>query len=327
MNISTLSPLTNLPKPHEMSSLRSPRDADSIYKLWQKLYQVVERDNKISQLMNQMSREFKRLEGQDVVDFEFFPFKIYTVPTIFRPQTDQAQYTSSINWRTVRVRGGLVLTTLVTTGSYVNGTDGMQNYAYYNYLPANSVGSYDIQVPANTPQYWFWIETSGSYSVGSPSPYYLRYSSTPQTPDSSGNPNGWSGFPSTTNNLGSPNLVIGYVDTYTSSSQNHAYVRQILDTDVLAAGTNISSSNWFKGTYNSLVTYYPGDGVQLFTGGNAGTWISIATSSIVGMAPIFPIPVPPSSSYWANISLGIQAQSTCVAGTTKTQYFNATTPS
>ena len=242
-DFSTFSPLLKVPSPTEFSSLRNPRDKDSVVSLWKHVSEIAQMSNKHSQILNQQSRDIKKIGQRRTLDLDLFPFEIYTLPQEFRPTIDQAQYTSSINWRTVRVRSGLILNSLVSTGSFVNGTDGMQNFAYYNFLPSSSqaqVGPCDIQVPINTPQYWFWIEESGSLNSTNPSPYFLRYSSTPGTADSGpiiGNPNGWMNWPTASNSY----IPIGYVDTNTSGSQNIAYVRQFLNSDYLSS--NASGSN------------------------------------------------------------------------------------
>lgn len=314
MNTTTTSPLVSPLPPHEKSSLRSDRDSDSVNKLWYKLSETIKLANNLSQISNQQNRDIKRLGERHVTDFDFFPFEIYTVPYVFRPDTDTAQYTSSINWRTVRVRGGFWLSNTVSTASLINGTDGMQNYAYNNFL-ANNVGPYDIQVPAYTPQYWFWVENSASLMPANNQPpltasYWLRSSATPQTPDNAYNPNGWINFPTASNSY----VPVGYVDTNTSGSQNIAYVRQFLNGDILfPPSSNVSSSNnsssilvtptaiyndYFKAVDINNVTYsvakppsfqtgqYSGskqytvtlpDGVHTFTSGSINTRYEITT--------------------------------------------------
>src|SRR5579872_5314120 len=180
-NISTLNNISLLPSPSEFSSLRSPTDSDSIFHLYKKVAEVCRGYNASIQVINQLSRDLKKLSERQTLDLNLFPFKIYTLPSSLRPGNDQQQYTGSLNWRTVRVRSGLVLTNVVSTASFVHGTDLQQNYAYDNFL-IQTIGVYDIQVPANTTQYWFWIEQSGSNFSGitsGTSPYYLRYASDP----------------------------------------------------------------------------------------------------------------------------------------------------
>lgn len=258
MNISNLSPLVPIPNSFEMSEQNSPRDSNSSYKQWVKLREQAIAINKLNSMINQMSRDIKKIGERKVLDFDFFPFKLYTMPVELRPSVDQAQYTSSANWRTVRVRGGLVLTNIVSASSYVNGTDGMQNFAYYNYLPSASVGFYDIQIPISQSQYWFWVQTSGSTTPTS-SNNYLRYGANPTVFNAISNPKPWSNFPSASSNTASVfNYPIGWCDTQTSGSENYMFVRQIQTTDITSAATNpttFTASICENGTFNTYQIY------------------------------------------------------------------------
>ena len=225
---SMLVPLSVHPQPKEGSSLRSSTESDSNAKLWKHIADHSSKLNAFGQLINQLSRESSNNNKLNVTDLELFPFKIYSLSSVFRPTTDSANYTSSVNWRTVRVRGGLVLTNTVATSSFVNGTDRMQDYSYYNMYGDLTPSSTDIQVPDSSSKYWFWIENAGTPISGSP--YILRHGANP-TSISSGNPTPWTSFPTA-----NPNYTpIGYVDTLTSSSINRSYVRQILTADVISA--------------------------------------------------------------------------------------------
>lgn len=330
MDISNLSPITYIPKPTEASALRSPRDRDSVYKLWQFVHKSVERCNQLSEIVKQQNRDIKRLQDRRVLDFDFFPFKLYNVPDQFRPQVDTMQYTASANWRTFRVRGGLVLTQFVSTGSFVNGTDGMQNYSYYNFYPGTSpatVGTYDIQVPLNTSQYWFWIEQTGSFSNAalSGSPYYLRYGSNPATASAPGNPNGWINFPSASVSTSGSYFPIGYVDTATSGSQNYAFVRQMQVGDVLSSGTNSGSIvGWqWVGQYNGSSLYSYQNVTIVQSGANQGMYVNISPTGSLGAMPST------SSVYpWQLIGLGLQATQICnpSSGVNETIYIQSTPP-
>lgn len=312
MSISSLNNLRKIPKLHEMSRYDSPRSTDSIYKQWQRQNEIIAGYNSLIDTVNQLSRELQSFRLNTSVDFEFFPFKIYTVTDQFRPSYDIAQYTSSINWRTVRVRGGLVLTQTVSTSSFVYGTDTMQNYAYYNYFPTSSVGYYDYQVPSNTSNYWFWIEQLTASLNGTP--YQLRQAADPRV-SSSLNPNPWIDFPTvdtiTSGSSGSfTRIPIGYCDTLTSGSQNTMYIRQFLTTDVLTSGGSGSvssgSASPYKRYYSSTATYNFGDMVILPTTTAAGFYICAATGSIVGIPPTFPTPetLGSGSNYWDPIAGG-----------------------
>jgi|ERR1035437_1478733 hypothetical protein len=251
MNISTLTPVKTLNKAEEVSQLRSPRDSATIYSAWKRENELVKGINATMQVVNQLARELKRLGGRITQDFDFFPFKIYNLPDEFKLSAS-----SSINWRTLNVRGGYVLTSKIDSGScYVNGTDRMEHFAYHNFLHNPiSLGQYII--PTGSYNYFFWIETSGSASPDTSS-YYLRSSATPQTPDSLLNPNGWTNWPSAS----SGNYIIGFVDTATSAAAHIALVRQVQVGDILSSGLpdakqftvceNGSLDTWFLYGYKS----------------------------------------------------------------------------
>src|ERR1017187_7443749 len=170
MDTSTFSPLITIPKPHEKSSLVSSRDPDSVNMLWKFTATIADRVNQLSQNANQQNRDIKQIGDRRILDFDFFPFKIYNLPYPFT--------TSSMpdpQWRSARIRGGYILSNYIsTTGSYVNGTDRMENVADLSILNNNPMFN-TITVPTGSFPYWFWIETSGSAS-GSNSPYYVRRS-------------------------------------------------------------------------------------------------------------------------------------------------------
>lgn len=202
--------------------------------MWQYLNQVVDAENKSTRDIAQLNRDIKRILDSNKLGFELYPFKIYVLPDVFRGTTTP----SATNWRTVRVRGGYVLTEQVATGSIVNGCDGFQEYAYANTVDNYTTGS-DILVDANT-FWWFWIEeTSSSY-------YNLRYGSNP-TASSVGNPNPWTGFPT----ADAQHIPIGYVDSATSASQNQLLIRNLIDSDVvIKGGGSISWQYWnYSGSF------------------------------------------------------------------------------
>jgi len=184
---------------------------------------------------------------RNITDFEFFPFQIYTLSDQFRP----AGFTD--NWHTVRVRGGFVMTNLVATSSYVNGTDGFWNYAesnnFSNQNSSNQIvtASYDITVPSSSyGPMWFWIEKT---NPGPTETYNLRYSVTP-TSVSSGNPNPWATFPSASANY----IPVGYCDAYSSASQYTLLTRQLLYSDVLLSGGSSgggTSANHNRGLWSA----------------------------------------------------------------------------
>src|ERR1035441_7823922 len=225
MNCATLTQIKQLPKAEEVSQLRSPRDSQTGLHAWKREVQIVKGLNDTMAVVNQLSREMKRLGERKVLDLDLFPFKIYNPPDEF-----QNIVSSSIdNWHMVNIRGGYVFTSTFDTGSvWVNGTDRMEPLAYQNFLP-NPISTGQYVVPIGSNQYWFWVETSGSYLSGSP--YFIRASSTPQTSDNLYNPNGWTNWPSAS--ISSSNYIIGWV----SASYPNITTRQIQVGDILASGT------------------------------------------------------------------------------------------
>jgi hypothetical protein len=160
----------------------------------------------------------------------------------------------------------------------------MQNYSYNNIWPPSSYASYDIQVPVNEPQYWFWIEKSGSMVSGSP--YILRHGNNPASASVS-NPTPWVSFPTANINY----IPIGYVDTLSSASVFQAYTRQILTSDVVSVGG--AASTWT--VYDESASYSPGDQVKVDQ--------DIQYSQSFGLAPLLSpglfvniIKVPPALS-------------------------------
>ena len=250
MNISSFNTLKNLPQTHEFSKQRNPRDDGSVQTLWKKVGEVIESSNRQAQFNNQIARDIKRLTERKSLDLDLFPFALYTLPDELRPSTDSVYYTSSINWRTVRCRGGLVLTSLISTSSFVNGTDRCENFAYSSNVPL-TVGSYDIQVPLSQSNYYFWIENSGSVPTPTTSSFYLRYGSNPTgSIGNDNNPNPWTSWPSAS----STHWIVGWCDTVSSASVNNMIVRQIQTTDITT--TPISYISMSVCENNQSVKYF-----------------------------------------------------------------------
>ena len=223
MNISTLSPIKALPRPEEVSNLRSPRDSSTVYNAWKREYEIVKNYNQLAQTVNQLTREMKKLRGRQKLGLDLFPFCIYNPPSDFQPNPP-----SGSNWNLANIRGGYVFTSTFDTGStWVHGTDRKEANAYLNIFPSDiTMGQYIV--PTGSANYWFWVEKSGSAMSGSP--YFVRYSATPQTPDSTGNPNGWNNWPLPVRTY----YMIGYADTQTSGAYNIMLFRQIQVGDILA---------------------------------------------------------------------------------------------
>lgn len=224
MNISTLTPIKLLPKPEEVSQLRSPRDSATISYAWKRELQIVNCLNQTVQVVNQLAREIKKIGERKTLGLDLFPFKIYNLPDEFQSNASG----SADNWLTMNIRGGYVFTATENTASvFVNGTDRMEAVSYLSILQ-NPLNTGQYTVPTASSQYWFWVETSGSSVSGSP--YFVRASNTPQTPDNAFNPNGWTNWPSAS----AGNYLIGYVDTVTSGANNRALIRQIQVGDILS---------------------------------------------------------------------------------------------
>lgn len=248
-SISTLSPIKKLPKPEEVSVLRSPRDSSTLYNSWKRDAEVINSQNKLVELMNQMSRELEKIKGRKKLDLDFYPFKIYTLADQWRGFGSSGSYSLSNNWQTVRVRGGQVLTNRVDySGSFVYGTDN-SIFPDYDTFPIGWNYQYDIVIPPTSSQYWFWIESlTGSLSGSN---YILQYGTGSQiasyyvqTP--------WSTFPSAS----TTHIPIGYVDNNSSSSIQRLMVRQFLREDLISNGGSNSSTStqWF--IYAGMGTSY-----------------------------------------------------------------------
>jgi len=197
--------------------------------------------------MNQMATQFHKLIDRNKLGFDLYPFKIYVLPLTFRRTLNS----NDTYWRTVRVRGGYVFTSTVSTSSYVQGCDGFETYAYANTYNIHTASA-DILLPTSQSlnPIWFWIENSGS---ATPPSYILRYGSNP-TGSSTGNPSpSWTSFPT----ADSTHIPIGLVDAYTSSSIKQLLIRQYVNSDIISTGGG-GGWNW-KGTYAESSSYAVND--------------------------------------------------------------------
>jgi hypothetical protein len=225
-------PVPNNPKwaPREFSRLRSARDRGSPGTNWKPQQEYAAQINSLTEFCKVIWHEISKIRESKSTRLDMHPFRIYTVNPSFRYAVD----TSGSFWRTVKVRGGCVLTEKVSTGSIVWGTD-MNNYPDNSDYP-NPVNKYDIEVPASQSQYWFWIEThSASLGAGTGS-YILRYASDPKV-DGPANPIPWDTFPSAS----ATHIPIGFCDTLTSGSRNQLITRQYQRTDVVSTGGSAPS--------------------------------------------------------------------------------------
>jgi hypothetical protein len=150
------------------------------------------------------------------------PFKIYNVPSVLRVTPDDDN-----DWRLFRVRAGQVM------GVDVTGTDADDANPDDESYPDVD----DFEVPISTPEYWFWIEDTGSGWV-------LRYGPDETASSYDGGPdpgqawtssNAWTTGPIPD----STHIPVGTVDTDTFSDDNTAVIRQLLRADVVStAGTS-----------------------------------------------------------------------------------------
>jgi hypothetical protein len=225
MNLSALTTPSNISSLTEWSSMRSPRDSDSINKHWKVLNNVIKVTNLTAHNVTLLANDMKRIQPRKTLGFDLYPFKVYVLPDIYRgPDPD--------NWHTVRVRGGYVFTSTVATSSYVTGSDGMHGYAYANSYGSGTVGDILLPTGSNQNPIWFWIENSGGTN------WSVRYNNNPSV-SSVGNPNPWTSFPSADSN----HIPIALIDAYTSSSQYQTLCRQFVTDDIISSGGG--SSQWY----------------------------------------------------------------------------------
>lgn len=303
--------IITLPKLHEASSLHSIREPESQGYLWKFHNSVAEASNKHGRDIAQLNREIKNINNRKKLGFDLFPFKIYVLPDSIR--TNNQSNTNTTNWRTVRVRGGYVLTDTVSTGSYVQGCDGFQEYAYGNTYNVTSASA-DIVLNTNS-FYWFWIEEIGTS-------YNIRYGVNPVT-SSTGNPNPWTSFPT----ADAQHIPIGYVDTEASASIQQALIRNLIDSDIVIKGGNGSSyAAWnYTSSYNV--------GTDIFVDFTKSQPLSMTTTNSVNFPPLsgghfrVVIPVPDSSSrnsgnlYYPHFPTLPPSASVTVSGSTYNQVF------
>lgn len=310
-------PVPNSPKwfPREFSKLRNSRDKGSPLTHWKNQEEYAIQINSLTEFCKVIWKEISKIKpkGSSIVQS---PFRIYNVPSILQQNADIGQY-----WRTFSIRNGCVLTDIVSTGSFVFGTDNAILVDQQTY--GNFPNSPQYQVPDGVIQYWFWIEKKNdgsSYGPGTGS-YVLRYGSDP-TLISVGNPIPWSSFPSAS----TTHFPIGYVDTQSSSSIQQAFVRQFLRTDVLNSGGSSNTNDLPFWDYSS--SYSPNQRVLItssitqYIGGSSSFWVypgiahsekpieSLTSGSRSGsvQVPYYPMD---NNSYWKIESMGIQQLQVC----------------
>ena len=210
--------------------------------------------NALTEFCKIIWKEISKVRTPWASTLDMYPFRIYSVPPYLRYATN----TSGSFWRTVKVRGGCVLTSTVSTGSIVWGTDMSQLPDLSNYpLPLNK---YDIEVPVSQSQYWFWVASLTSSLAGTGS-YLLAHGANPKVASIS-NPYPWTTFPSASTSY----IPIGFVDTNTSGSRNQLIVRQYLRNDIISMGGNYVP---FKVCVNNEVQTWMIDAYQSGSGSGA----------------------------------------------------------
>lgn len=145
---------------------------------------------------------------------QMHPFKLYRLPWRLRKNHSEE------DWRKFRVRVGRVITNSVEGGSIVNeGTDGADNPDILSYPDVD-----DILVPADTLEYWFWIEVDPvtGHAIA------VRHAADPAAIGA-----GWESFP----NTDGLHFPIGFVDTSTRATDRVPIVRQLIRTDLVFAGS------------------------------------------------------------------------------------------
>ena len=218
----------------EGSPLQSKRESQNPLHLNKFHNQSGKQVNSLTQGVQNINRTLVPLYQPRLTGINFYPFKIYLQPSMFRT-------TSSVDtsWRTVRVRSGAVLTEVISplTHSLVIGTDNI-TWPDRQLYQTNFTGSgydprYDITVPTNCSFYYFYIETSVTKSVVTNHyQYNLRHTQTPTSASIPNNPHAWTSYPSASSNY----TMIGYADSNVSGAIHQLYVRQYLRTDLLSTG-------------------------------------------------------------------------------------------
>lgn len=286
-------PVPNTPKwgPREYSRLRSAKDKGSPGSVWKPMVEYSTQINALTEFCKVLWKEISNIRETKSSRVDMFPFRIYTIPRYLRYTTD----TNENFWRTVKVRGGCVLTNEVSTGSIVWGTD-MCQYPDDSTYPLPFINKYDIEVPITQSQYWFWVNSLTSSLAGTGS-YLLSHGANP-TIASIYNPYPWTTFPSASTSY----IPIGFVDTNTSGSRNQLIIRQYLRNDILSSsGSSTSTAGMiFVGEWSSTRLYTPQEVVVLRTEPNEGTYI--CTTSLTGSQVGSPFAPAVGSPYWAQLA-------------------------
>jgi hypothetical protein len=90
----------------------------------------------------------------------------------------------------------------------------------------------------------------------------------------------------------------------------------------------------YRGTFDGTQAYGVNDVVRQKTGGAQGVFICVRDNPVdlnsqTSAAPVYPEPAdqnPPTQNIWELLSLGVVQQTSCVGGSNKTIYLNASQP-
>lgn len=206
--------------PLESSPLHTRREPNSPGYLWKKTAQGIHQANRVSGAMRQITAKVASIPVLKMPISPLHPFKIYHCPEQFRffRTTPIAR---EDEWRTVRVRAGLVITQDVP-GVFVNeGTDGIDrpyDEVYVTLADETRPTQNDITCDLADITY-FWLELGQDEELGLTAVFHHHVDPTAD---------GWTSFPE----MDGSQVILGWVDT----NYNPALIRQIQTTDVISNG-------------------------------------------------------------------------------------------
>lgn len=228
-----------MPIPHALSPLASPRESNSLFKLWQHTAKVSQSARTHGRALTEHQNKLSAIQSPRIHSYGMHPFKIYQLPAALRI-INGVTLDPTKDWRTFRVRAGVVLSG-DATGILPDKTDKVgfpYDDIFLHQVDGTVIGAVqEIIVPDSTDFFYFWVETTGG---GSTMTAVVRWHTDPtQTSYTDAvNPscnwtstNAWASFPSPD----SEHIIIGFVNTSSSPGQR-AYVRQDLTTDIGSSG-------------------------------------------------------------------------------------------
>jgi hypothetical protein len=255
------SPFTNLiPRvPASFSSEGSPlspaRESGNIFHAWKREQGLSNKTAALANSTAQLQRQLSRIRNPLRSSFAtgMHPFKIFQYPAVFRVSASSYDVETEARmkpkqWRTFRVRGGLLITQSATGVTVLN-TD-YSEYPYDEITPryidgTEVTGVKDVVVPVDTEFFLFWIEVSASGTTAN-----LRWHSTPSSQSYTDNETPahdaswstttelkWTVFPT----IDSQHIPIGYVNTKVLASEYIAPVRQFVVSDIMGVAASSAS--------------------------------------------------------------------------------------